>query len=169
MRAFISIKIPNSVKKQIKKIQDKLPEFIGKKTEFENLHLTLKFLGEVSEDEILIIKKKLKEIKVKSFRVEIDSIGIFSKDFIRIVWLHLTNCNELQKQIDEKLKDLFKKENRFMSHLTIARIKKVDKKLFLEELKNIKIPKISFIVNDFALNKSVLSKKAPIYKEIAII
>ncbi len=45
MRCFISIDLPEKIIQEIKKIQEELPEFIGKKTETENLHLTLKFLG----------------------------------------------------------------------------------------------------------------------------
>ncbi len=38
MRTFISVDMPKEVKEEIKKIQDKLLNFFGKKTEFENLH-----------------------------------------------------------------------------------------------------------------------------------
>ncbi|RLG16235.1 RNA 2',3'-cyclic phosphodiesterase, partial [Candidatus Pacearchaeota archaeon] len=43
MRTFISIDIPEKVRKEIIKIQNELSDFKGKKTEPENLHLTLKF------------------------------------------------------------------------------------------------------------------------------
>jgi len=45
----------------------------------------------------------------------------------RIAWIKVEGVGiwELQKRIDEALEDLFKKEERFMSHLTIARIKYV--------------------------------------------
>jgi len=166
MRTFISIDIPENIKKEIKKIQDNLPEFIGKKTEFENLHLTLKFLGEIDEDKIEQIKEKLNEVKLNQFETEIDEIGVFSEKFVRIVWLHLKGCSSLQKEIDNKLKGLFDKEFRFMSHLTIARIKKCDKKKFLEDLNKIKIPLIKFNVDKFKLKKSTLTKKQAIYETI---
>jgi len=167
MRTFISIDIPEKVKKEIKKIQDELPEFYGKKTELENLHLTLKFLGEINEDKLEKVKKRLREIKFNFFETEIDSIGVFSEKFIRIVWLHLNNCKRLQKEVDDKLKDLFEVERRFMSHLTIARVKKIkDKKKFLEELKKLEIPKIKFNVDEFYLMKSELSKDGPKYEVI---
>jgi len=169
MRTFISIDISEKIKKEILKIQEKLPEFAGKKTEFDNLHLTLKFLGEMTEGKIEVIKEKLKEIKLKNFETKINSIGVFSEDFIKIVWLHLTNCEELQKEIDEKLKDIFDKEERFMSHLTIARVKKIhDQKRFLQELKKIKIPEINFIVKKFNLKKSVLTSDGPVYEDLEV-
>ncbi len=164
MRCFISIDIPKEIKKEIAKIQDSLPEFEGKMTEIENLHLTLKFLGEIDEEKVEEVKKRLKEINVKSFKTEINSIGVFSERFIRIIWLHLTNCNELQKEIDNALKDLFELEARFMSHLTIARVKNIkDKKKFLQELEKIKILGIRFVVGGFKLKKSELKPEGPVY------
>jgi 2'-5' RNA ligase len=168
MRTFISIDIPEMIRGEIKKIRDELPEFYGKKTESENLHLTLKFLGEIDEEKIGEVKEKLRQIQFDKFDSKIDSIGVFSERFVRIIWLHLTNCEELQKKIDESLKDLFKEEQRFMSHLTIARVKSIkDKKEFLEELKKIKISGISFTVKKFKLKKSVLTEKGPVYEDLA--
>ena len=167
MRCFISINIPKEAEKEIEKIQKKLPEFYGKKTELENLHLTLKFLSEISEEEIEKVKGKLREIKFKKFGSRINNLGVFSEKFIRIIWVYLTGCNRLQKIVDNKLKDLFKPEKRFMSHLTIARVKNVeDKKKFLEELEKIKIPEIKFNVDKFYLMKSELTKTGPKYEVI---
>lgn len=169
MRAFIAIEIPEKIKKEIIKIQKQLPEFKGKLTEEENLHLTLKFLGEVDEKNIEEIKKKLNEIKIKKFNSEVDSLGFFSEKFIRIIWLHMSNCEELQKQIDEKLKDFFPREERFMSHLTIARVKNVEnKKEFIEQMKRIKISKMNFEVKKFELKESVLTEEKSIYKDIEV-
>ena len=80
--------------------------------------------------------------------------------------MHLTNCEKLQKEVDEKLKEIFDKEERFMSHLTIARVKSCDKEKFLEELRNIEVPKIKFEVEKFYLMKSELSSEGPKYKII---
>jgi 2'-5' RNA ligase len=53
--------------------------FYGKFTEPENLHLTLKFLGEIQESKVHEIQKKLKEIKFKIFDASLGEIGFFSK------------------------------------------------------------------------------------------
>lgn len=167
MRTFIAIEIPENVKKEIVKIQEQLPEFEGKKTEIENLHLTVKFLGEVEEEKVEEMRKRLREIKFRKFNTEINFLGVFSESFVKIIWLHMKNCDELQKEIDKKLDGLFKKEKRFMGHLTIARVKNVkDKKRFLEEIKKIKIPRMNFGVNRFILKESVLAEEKPFYKDI---
>mgnify|MGYP001608145657 CR=1 FL=1 len=165
MRVFISINLPESIKKEISRIQDSLPEFIGKKTEEANLHLTLKFLGEIDEKKVEEIKERLNKIEIDKFETAIDEIGIFSPQFIKIIWVHLKNCGELQKRIDEALSDIFDKEHRFMSHITIARVKKIkDKKRFLDDISKIKIKESKFIVDKFYLMKSELNPKGPIYR-----
>ncbi len=169
-RCFISINIPEEVVKKVQEIQEKLPEFRGKKTEKENLHLTLKFLGEISNEKIEEIKKVLREIKQKSFDLEVKDIGVFSPKFIKIIWLYLRGAEELQKNIDRIISenfDDFKKEKRFMSHLTIARVKNIgeqNKEDFLENLKKIKIPEISFSVKEFCLMSSELKPKGAEHK-----
>ena len=167
MRVFIAIDLPRDVRKEIVRVQEKLPELKGKKTEEENLHLTLKFLGEIDEEKTELVKEKLREIKFKKFEAEIDEIGVFSEKFIRIIWLHLSGCDKLQEEVDNKLKELFPKERRFMSHLTIARVKNVEnKKEFLVKIRKIKIDKIKFAVNSFKLKKSILTREKPVYEDI---
>jgi 2'-5' RNA ligase len=167
MRAFISINIPEEIKKEIAKLQKSLPEFGGKKTEAENLHLTLKFLGDVDDKNIEEIRNQLRNIKIKKFEVETGEIGIFSPSFIKIIWLSLNNCEKLQKEIDSALKNLFEPEKRFMGHLTIARVKKVrDKKRFLDKISQIKINKKRFVVGKFYLMKSELTEKGPVYSVV---
>ena len=167
MRCFIAIDLPETIKDEIIKIQKQIPEFKGKLIEKENLHLTLKFLGEISEEMIKKVKEKLEKIKFNKFNAKLGEVGIFSESFVRIVWLKLENCDELQKEIDSALADLFKKEERFMSHLTIARVKFIqDKKDFIEKLKKIEVKPVEFEVNNFLLKKSTLTEKGPIYEDL---
>lgn len=173
MRVFVSIDIPIGARDEIVKIQKALPDFKGKATEPENLHLTLKFLGEIDEETTEKIRKKLKEINFLEFETEIDSLGFFdntkSKKYSRslVIWLHLTNCEKIQEKIDSTLSFLFEKEKRFMNHLTIARIKNIkNKRKFLNELRNIKTPKLKFPVKEFKLKKSVLTEKGPVYSDL---
>lgn len=168
VRAFISVDVPKNILEEITKIQKMLPEFTGKFTETENLHLTLKFLGDIDEEMLPEIRRRLKEVKFKNFETQISEIGVFSPHYLRIVWLKLDNCENLQKTIDEKLSDIFEKEERFMSHLTIARIKKIeDRKSFLEQLEKIKIPsRLYFNVKSFKLKKAELRPQGPIHTTI---
>lgn len=173
IRCFISIDLPREIINYIKEIQRLLKKqnlFNGNFTEPENLHLTLKFLGEIDEEKIGEVKKKLKEIKFDEFEARLGEIGVFSKRFIKIVWIKLNGKGifDLQKQIDDKLKEIFEPEQRFMSHITIARVKKIshNKKEFLDYVQGMKIKSVKFKINEFFLRKSELFPEGPVYNDL---
>ena len=171
MRCFIALDLPREVMNQIEEIQNKIKKqnlFTGKFTETENLHLTLKFLGEIKEQQITEVKEKLKKIKSEKFQAELGEIGVFSKKFLKIIWIKLKGAEKLQKQTDETLKDLFQPEHRFMSHITIARIEKVsDKNKLIAYLKHIKPKQFKFNIDKFFLKKSTLTPEGPVYEDIS--
>ena len=167
MRTFVAVELPDEVKKKIMKIQKQLPQFDGKLTEEENLHLTLKFLGDIDDELLSQVKKRLRKIKFNKFEAKIDFIDVFSPDYIKIIWLHIESCSELHKAVDEALGDILPREKRFMSHLTIARIKHIeDREEFLDKVQTIKIPEIKFGIEKFYLKKSTLSKAKPKYETL---
>jgi len=170
MRCFVAINLPEEVKEKIKKITDTLPENGIKKVAKENLHLTLKFLGEVKERAIEKVENKLSEIKFNKFSIGLKDIGFFpSRNFIRVVWIGIgegkEEIEELQKKIDEKLSELFKKEENFEPHLTIARVKFLKDKKSVHRLEKIKF-KDCFEVESFELMESILRREGPIYRVI---
>lgn len=174
-RCFIAIELPEEVKKEIISIQKELIHsglIKGKLTETNNLHLTLKFIGEISEERVNYVKDRLKELKFSSFNAELDKLGVFDQKFVRIIWISLKGKElfDLQTKIDEVLEDLFNKEDRFMAHITIARPKFVNsrKKLF-EFLEKSKFKKISFKINKVYLKKSELTSSGPKYSTLAVI
>src|SRR3989344_525780 len=163
MRTFISVRLNDGAIEEIKRIQKELSKsklYEGKLTEGENLHLTLKFLGEIPDSLIEEVRNRLRKIKVRGFNVKLGDVGIFSQNFIRIIWIKLQGANELQKSIDEALDGIFDKEKRFMGHLTIARVKRVSDKLkFFELLKKIQVNGIEFEVDNFQIIESRLFSK----------
>lgn len=173
VRCFIAINFPKEIKKEIERAQKEVELrkvlWGGKLTEPENLHLTLKFLGEIPESRVEEVRKRLRDIKMRRFNCYLGNLGVFTPSLIKIVWVHIIGKEvlELQAQIDKRLEDLFPKEKRFMSHLTIARIKKVmDNRIFMHELEKIKTQNIKFPVLSFSLMRSELTKEKPIYSEI---
>jgi 2'-5' RNA ligase len=170
MRCFIAVELPKEAKEKVALLQKaiKSRDFFDKKfTEEENLHLTIKFLGEIDEEKTGKTRQALRTIKFSPFTASAEEFGVFSKQAIRIVWLKISGADELQKKVDEVLSGLFEKEKRFMGHLTIARPKKINqenKEPFLKLLSSLKTEKLSFRVNSFALFKSELKKEEPYTK-----
>ena len=173
-RCFIALEMPREAINAIENIQTLIKKqklFYGKFTEGENLHLTLKFLGEISEEKLEETKRRLNKIKFLGFEVKLGEIGFFSEKFFRIIWVKLMGKGvyDLQKEIDNSLgnENLFIKESRFMGHITIARIKKVlDKKAFLTYIKNMKVKETKFKVTEFVLKKSELKPEGPVYTDL---
>lgn len=174
IRCFVGIKTDNEFSEKIKKIQEEIDKslFIGKFTKPENLHLTLKFLGELPKEKVDEIREKLREVRANRFTAKTGEIGIFfQKRKSAIIWIKIEGDElmQLQKTIDEKLESLgFEKEFRFMSHMTIARIRKikVDKPTLKEKISKIKTKGIDLNINEFILFKSDLKKDGPVYSEI---
>lgn len=164
MRCFISVELPDEAKEKVVRIQEMLKKgsfFERKMTEKENLHLTLKFLGEVKDAGK--VKELLRQVKGKCFTAVVDEFGVFSKG--HIVWMKAEGAEELQKQVDDALSGMFEKENRFMGHVTIARPKKFEGSL-LNFLGMLKKEKFSFDVKSFFFMKSELKEEGPVYTKL---
>ncbi|GAF97237.1 unnamed protein product, partial [marine sediment metagenome] len=163
MRTFIAIDLPKEVSKELEDIQRKLPEAKMNLVSAENIHLTMKFLGELTDDEANKVKEVLKKLEFKRFKARIGSLGIFpNPSFIRVVWVGIEpkeKIMEIHDKLDEELsKEKFRKDKAFESHATIARVKWLkDKKSFIDELQKIKIKPIEFEVSSIALKKSTLT------------
>lgn len=170
MRLFIGINISEEVKEEAVKIQEKIKK-LGELTLVpkENLHITLKFLGEIEDSEKII--KKLNNIKFKQFSLKATNIGFFpNNNYIKVVWIGFVG-NEilaLQKQIDKTLEEDFKKEKNFVTHATIARVKYLspEDKTEMNELKTISLRSSEFKVNSFKLMKSTLTSNGPAYETL---
>jgi len=144
-----------------------------KLVEPKNIHITLKFLGDVQENNIdeieQIIRKSVNEIE--PFKIKLKGTGVFpNKNYIRIIWIGIKDTELLSKiaeNIDENLSKLgFKKEKRgFSAHLTIGRVKTAKNKPFLlKVIENYSDFEFSTQeVSSINLKKSDLTPKGPIY------
>ena len=174
MRVFIALELPEHVKAEIFHGFEKLKEngiASGNFVEKENLHLTLKFLGDVDEDKIVQVEKKLSQIKFNPFNVEVGKIGFFpNENYIRVLWVELKSSEiyDIYNKIENELNSIgFEREKEFVSHITVARIKSVkNRDIFFNKVEKIRFKKLKFEIKDFSLIKSELMKSGPVYKTI---
>lgn len=162
MRLFIAIDIPEDIRKNIVQFYKNV-RANGKFVEYENLHITLLFLGEVENENEII--EKIKDIKYKKFYISLKGLGTFND---RVLFI---NVDKGRNDLIELNKILSKKFNVFEDyypHLTILRIKEIQcKKDYYEMFKKYSDMFFGeFYVESFYLKQSILTYKGPIYKNI---
>lgn len=175
MRVFIAIPLPNELQNKLIELQNEFLQ-IGKLklVEKENLHLTLKFLGEISdENKNKVIDELDGNIKFERFLLSLNSIGVFpSENYVRVIWVGISKgdekLRELQSLIEQRLlKAGFKREKNFHSHITLARVKWIDKIKLKEILNKYKDKEFgSFYVESIDIMKSELKQRGPVYSLI---
>jgi 2'-5' RNA ligase len=98
MRVFIAIEFEDKVKRYLKEVQDivKTTTYNGNFTNFNNFHLTVKYIGEIYNGEYHELIECINDIcsKVSPFSIKIGDIGYFHKKSANIVWVGVTKGKE---------------------------------------------------------------------------
>ncbi len=170
-RLFIAIDVPDNIKTKFLEITKKLNLLDAKTVPYENVHITLKFIGETTKtNDILNI---LESVKFSRFYILVKNAGVFPNiRNPRVFWVGIDESNEIKllfNIIEEKLEkiNILKDSRTFSPHITLARFKKppnIQKlKLLLEESGK---EFGQFLVEEFVLYKSELSYPNPKYYPI---
>lgn len=176
IRTFIAIEIEESVKNKIMEFENKLKECCSemKFVEKENLHLTIKFLGEISIKLLDKVYEKMEKIKEEKFTISVRGVGVFPNEkFMRVIWVGVEEGREkilkIQRELDESLTSIgFTKEKDFTPHITVARVKSLGNRSEILNILN-EFKERNFgrsIVDKIVLKKSLLTPKGPIYSNI---
>jgi len=129
IRLFVAIPLPETVRMQLSMLQAGLPG--ARWIRPENLHLTLRFIGEVPEDLASDIDAALSGLRAPGFPVRLDGIGDFSRGrHPHSLWVGAVKAEplmRLQGKIESALvrTGLRPEERKFMPHVTLARLKEV--------------------------------------------
>ncbi len=173
MRIFVAIEITNNhIINLIKEFQENI-NIDAKPTESKNLHFTLQFLGEISEEITQKIIQSLNTIKFSNFDVNLKEIGVFPKPkFPRMIWIGTDEVGgnmliQLSKKVEKVLEPLgFFSDRPFKPHITVFRFKKkiggISGELENHKMINFGTQKVSNI----KLKKSVLAAGGPIYSDL---
>ena len=146
LRAFIAVEITSEIRKELIRLQSELKKSLKGNiswVEPENIHLTLRFLGQISDAQLEEIKKIVDETakKIKRFNMDLGVIGAFPDiSNPRIVWVGINygfnQLNEINAELEDRLEiiNFAVGEKYFHPHLTIARVKSIDGENSLDEI-----------------------------------
>lgn len=182
MRTFIAIELSEPIRNALSQIEAHL-KYSGADVKWvreENIHLTLKFLGEIPEENIAKIKSILDEIgkSTPPFEISIKDIGAFPKiENLRVIWVGLDKGADeskiLAERIDEALSKIgFQKETRaFAAHLTIGRVRSAKNKETLKEKvlsagNSILNTQYSQLISSIILFQSTLKPDGSVYTKL---
>lgn len=178
-RAFIAIDVNEEVRQKLVEAQRKLAATGAqlKLVEPENIHVTIKFLGDVAHERLNEIVDALKRVaaSVPQFEMEVRGMGVFPNlHYVRVIWAGVANGREkiiaTQKNVDRELQKLgFQPERDFVPHLTLARVKSaVRKDKLIALIKDMSSEEFGRTqATSIELKQSTLTSKGPIYSTLA--
>ena len=174
MRAFVAVFPPPETQKALADAARGLP-VVGKVrlTPSKNVHLTLKFLGDVSREELERVADALETVRERHepFEAGVSGFGAFpSPKRARVLWASIgegaIGLRSLAKDVEERLEPLgFEREDRvYVPHLTLGRTR--GRPVALETLETLS-PVPGFLVRHVDLVESVLGGAVATYSTLA--
>ena len=179
VRAFLAIDLDDDLKPKIHKIikEFKKTDARIKYVELANLHLTLKFFGEIDTNGLELLEEKITNVvsDFEPFDIKIKSCGAFpNNNRIKVIWVGIEDdsiIRDLHDKLDKEFASIgFDKDKKFSTHLTIGRMKagknKDKVKSTIEEFSDVEIGEMK--VNKISLKKSTLKPSGPIYEDLKV-
>ncbi len=181
VRSFLAVEFPPHILSKVGEIQERLraSQADVRWVKVDRIHLTLKFFGNIEEQQIADVSSAMEEIAAQrsAFDLSVKGLGAFpSTRNPRVIWLGLDpweeNLYPLQQGIEKKLEAMgFAPENRpYRPHLTLGRVKSLKGKGNLVDLmeRDRDVDLGPFVVDRIVLFKSDLRPSGPIYTPLII-
>ncbi|MEL7832520.1 RNA 2',3'-cyclic phosphodiesterase [Fodinibius sp. Rm-B-1B1-1] len=158
MRLFIAIPISDAVKQKIGDLQQPIEGIRWQ--ENEQMHLTLKFVGEADMQLKKSLQKRLDEIEHPTFTIDLKGFGYFpERGRPKVLWIGLrenSSLRVLQQKVEQKCQavGIAPEDRPYKPHVTMARVQGASKRTvnaFINEHKK-------FTVRDMMINQFVLYK-----------
>jgi len=177
LRCFIALELPLEIQNELAQTVAALKraEADVRWVEPENVHLTLKFLGEIPHPKVLQIGIALNALAgQKTIVSRLAGLGAFpNRHRPRVIWAGLDNgideLRGLQSQVEDIMSSLgFQREARdFSPHLTLGRVRSQRNLMALDEtMEAIRPEPLSFSFRHLVLMKSTLTPSGSIYQPI---
>ena len=179
IRAFLAVDIDDDLKPEINRVVKEFKKIDTriKYVELQNLHLTLKFFGDIDTNGLGLIENAIAGVlkDFKPFTVKIAGCGAFpNTNRIKVIWVGIeddTVVRDLHDRLDKEFSRIgIDMDRKFSTHLTIGRMKsgknKNQVKKVIEEFENIEIGEME--VSRISLKKSTLTPAGPVYEDLTV-
>jgi RNA 2',3'-cyclic 3'-phosphodiesterase len=180
-RVFCAIEIPTEVRRSVlahaDRLRERAPTVQASWTRMDNIHLTLKFFGNVEPEKISKISKAADEVarRFSPITIRVEGCGAFPKHGPpRVLWIGLNDPSgqlvNLQTEFErECAREGFAKEERaFHPHLTVARLRTPQGARSLAEIhRETSFDTAEFSVTALTIFRSELSSKGSRYSMIS--
>jgi RNA 2',3'-cyclic 3'-phosphodiesterase len=176
-RVFCAVELPPEVRAQLEdhiaRLRKQIPDVAASWSRVENIHLTLKFFGNVAVDRIETISRAIdRAVKEFSpFAIDVGKTGAFRT---QVLWIGVNDpsgkLSAIHKQIEEKCAaEGFEKEDRaYRPHLTIARLRRPEGARHLADThKQMRFENLAVAVKEVVVFRSELSPKGSKYTTIS--
>ena len=176
MRVFVAVEvIDDHILQKIKSMQESF-SFKAKPVRLDQIHFTLQFLGEISENKTEDVKKALGTVSFSKFDLTIIGSGAFPNTRNpKVVWLGVDKdgkerMSRLANDVNEILGAIdLKNEKPFKPHLTVFRIKNRIGDITEELLKSKDVKFGTQLITQIVLKKSDLSPNGPEYTNLGTV
>jgi 2'-5' RNA ligase len=173
VRAFVALELSDEVRLRLSESQILLKGCSARMTWVEpgNIHITVKFLGEVENIKIPDVKAALSSIAFEPFSISTGTITVNDPRRPFTVWCGIDDegrGSDLLHRVDDVLVPLgfIREKRRFTPHATVARVKRFDPSL-MEALKSLSGRTYgSCMVTGMKLKKSTLAPQGPVYEDL---
>ena len=180
MRLFVSVDLPDDFAEPVADLQAAFEDASGLTfTDPEQAHLTMKFLGDVTDDRVPDLERELEaavdDAGVDPFPVRYGGLGVFPDlEYISVLWLGVEqggdDLTRLYEAIESRTTDLgFDPEDHdFTPHVTLARMDHAGGKELVQDLVTERDPTIGETrVEELRLTESTLTEDGPVYSTVA--
>ncbi|MEH6404861.1 MAG: RNA 2',3'-cyclic phosphodiesterase [Sneathiella sp.] len=170
MRLFVALRLPEEIKQEISTLRGGIPE--ARWISDDNAHITLAFIGDAPNADVMDIGLALSRIKHPEFELHLDSVGVFGNSKRpRVLWTGVSPSDPLsllQQKVAKTLTNLgIKLEDRkFKPHITLARVHMSPYEKVRQYLSDNALFKTkSITIENFTLFSSHLAHSGAIYTE----
>lgn len=177
IRCFIAVDLEDRLREKCRQLQEQVASS-GADLNLvspENLHLTLRFLGEIPRVKVEAVIRGLGRLEFKPFKVLFEGLGAFPNlHRPRVLWIGVSKGGEELKELFGKVEKVAveagipRDPKGFTPHLTIARVRSSRNlstlSKILRELSKAEVGEME--VSTVRLKKSTLTPKGPIYSNL---